>query len=674
MKRFLQIVVFTFFLITTFGIANNANASSVDLRGYAWNADKGVDGRTGGAGWINFNNTSTGSNTSSGVDYKVIYDQSSKKLTGYAWSEHYGYIQFGGNLSTGSSDSFPNSCSTNCDASITGDDTNGYKMTGYARLCFVYEGGCPASGTGTLRPQNERGGYDGWIALSDTNVDISYNKSKNAFVGKAWGGGSYSTKSGSYAEGIGWIGMEGLSCAVTLPANCIDDGVGAPVVTVTTSPANPVTYNSSLTTKMVTVSWTITNVPNGCTPTTTSTPTNSTWNTSIGTIAGDGTTTKVYSGGRDIFALSKNTTFKLSCTYSGKTGDASQIVEVYNPGDPQVTLKSTPSNVTYNNTTPVSIDFTVTKNPYGCTGKLERTMGGTTIVAQNNIAVPGDGTDATVYSSSTAGTSYTGTKAKNLTADATWKFTCTANTPPSMPAGEGSAEATTTVTVPDPTITLTAEDAVTHDTSVLSCDNGAKISYSYSTVQSGSCKAYINGVNTDTVWGSTTSLTGTTKTGSVTTNKGTQTGIINYSLQCNKVDGTAYTPVTAKLNRTCRAGAVSITSSNTCYQTGSAVQLTYMGSGVVSGTCTKSTNAFDPGWSGTINNTGFSSGYTIVGGTLANGTYTYSIGNCSEQSYPNKTPKISASVTFDVKTTCTTTNSGGGSSNRTGTGPIFKEQ
>lgn len=47
-------------------------------------------------GWINFNNTTTGSNTSSGVNYFVEFDRTTKTLHGYAWSENFGYIKFGG--------------------------------------------------------------------------------------------------------------------------------------------------------------------------------------------------------------------------------------------------------------------------------------------------------------------------------------------------------------------------------------------------------------------------------------------------------------------------------------------------------------------------------------------------------------------------------------------------
>ncbi len=62
-------------------------------------------------------------------------------------------------------------------------------MKGFARACSVFDQGC----SGSLKGPLDRGGWDGWISLSDTTgagkYGIILHTSNNKFGGFAWGGG-----------------------------------------------------------------------------------------------------------------------------------------------------------------------------------------------------------------------------------------------------------------------------------------------------------------------------------------------------------------------------------------------------------------------------------------------------------------------------------------------------
>lgn len=153
-----------------------ASAQTVELDGYAWSSN---------IGWISFN-CRTGGNNQSNIcgtsNYQVAVN--GNNLSGYAWSSNIGWIRFGG-LS-----GFPNGSGTNGNnARVTGAYPN-YQLNGWARACSVFQSNC----SGSLRPDHERGGWDGWISLRGTNYSIS-----TANYGSpqyAWG-----------SEVIGWIDM-----------------------------------------------------------------------------------------------------------------------------------------------------------------------------------------------------------------------------------------------------------------------------------------------------------------------------------------------------------------------------------------------------------------------------------------------------------------------------------
>ncbi len=644
MKSLFKIFAFAIFLF--FGITNLMSAATVDLKGYAWGADNNP---FGGVGWINFNNTSTGTNTAvSNTEYKVTFDRTSWELVGYAWSENYGYIRFGG-FDDSEFPSAKTACQSNpknqstdgpCNVHLVADGA-GYKLVGYARYCFVYQSGC----SGSLRPNSELGGYDGWIGFKGTSFGVSYSTSDNAFKGFAWGGGHSSTSNANYGEGSGWIKMNpangGISCAVAAGADCIDDN-DKPKVTITASP-NPVSHNGD-----VTLSWTVTNIPNGCTATTSSSPSNSTWN------AYTPTGSDIASGTLNVGKIAAATTFTLSCEYNSKKGTGDVEVKLSN-FTPQITL-SAPSSVTYGQS--ATLDYTVTNIPYGCSADLLRNGA----VIQSNINVTSDGTTTDVFEDSLT--------VNNMTTTSNWELKCTDNTPPS-PSRVGSATAKTTVVVPTPTVTFSVKDTSTNSTSTIPCSNtGVTITYSTKDILAGSCRAMIDSNTSDPDWGASTSITenDSPTTHTVTTGAVTRTGNILYQLQCKKLDGNLWT-AGKMLSRSCSAGSLSVSAANACVTPSENIDINYVGSSLVSGSCQRS---WLSGNSAKINQSNFNLHYILPASNLTVGqTYTYTVSGCQESSNPNGTP-LSQSVNVDVQNTCGTNTTCTGT-RCAGKGPVFKE-
>ncbi len=621
--------------------AGDSTHKCVDMKGYAWGADNSP---FGGVGWINFNNTSTGSNTASSLGtnkYWVEFDRNTKELKGYAWSERYGYIRFGGF----SSSSFPSqsACqSSNCNAQLVQSGA-GYQLIGYARFCFVYQKGCD----GNIRTSSELGGFDGWIAFKVSSGGVSYGTSANKFSGFAWGGGSGDTTNQHFGEGAGWIKMDpsngGVSCVVSGQGNCLEDGADTPIVTLTAN-SNEVSYNGD-----VTLSWSITNIPNGCSSiATSSTPNNSTWNNY------KPSGTSIASGSKNIGTITGPTTFTISCTYNGKTGSADTLVTIKSY-TPVVTLTA-PSQVNYGDN--ATLNYTVTSIPYGCTAQLYKNES----VSGSAISITGDGTEAYTKSGSIT--------VNNLTLAANWKFQCTDSTSPS-PARIGSATAKTTVYVPTPILNLDVKSNDTGSTTTIPCSNtGVEITYSTKDVKSGSCYAAGN----SGVWDKNTNITENT----YPTNQTITTGSISYTpnvgglsfqLICKKTDGTEV-QTSRTLFKSCTPGNLSVTAAAACVTPSENININYVGSGFTSNSCSVSWKSSP---NNKINSGNFNLNYIEPASNKTVGqSYTYTVSGCQESAYPNNSP-VSQSTVVEVQNSCGTTTPCTGLRCNSGKGPTFKE-
>lgn len=181
----LSIVFISSFFITTPALAGTEH----NVYGWAWSST---------IGWIRFNNCTNPqvSNTCSGTNYGVSVTTDttgSGKIEGYAWSSNIGWIRFGGlDPSAGGGDRFPVT-TNNAQSDVLLLSNN--QVTGWARVCSVYESGC--SGALKSKPVGgtELGGWDGWISLKGnpgygiikSPLSISGATTISVLRGFAWG-------------------------------------------------------------------------------------------------------------------------------------------------------------------------------------------------------------------------------------------------------------------------------------------------------------------------------------------------------------------------------------------------------------------------------------------------------------------------------------------------------
>lgn len=150
---------FFFFLISVF--ASTASAASISVTGYAWSDT---------IGWIQFNPTYGG----------VTLDDATGDLNGYAWSDNIGWVSFDATDATHPSAKINNitTCGSSC----------------------VVSGWAKAIGA-------DNNGWDGWISMSGATPAYSVNLDKitGNFSGYAWG-----------SDVVGWISFSGAGYGVTI--------------------------------------------------------------------------------------------------------------------------------------------------------------------------------------------------------------------------------------------------------------------------------------------------------------------------------------------------------------------------------------------------------------------------------------------------------------------------
>jgi len=163
-------------ILFSFAPLSAVAGTSNNVSGYGWSSN---------IGWISLNNCSDpmNSSTCSGPDYGVNFPETDGAVTGYAWSSNIGWITF--------TDS--NCPSGACGSKITWTG-NTATVTGWARVCAVYQNGC----SGPLKTPDQRGEWDGYISLSGTGYGVVVNADKT-ISGFAWG-----------SDVVGWIKFRGL--------------------------------------------------------------------------------------------------------------------------------------------------------------------------------------------------------------------------------------------------------------------------------------------------------------------------------------------------------------------------------------------------------------------------------------------------------------------------------
>ena len=177
MRRKNKILLFLIIVILSvglfiYGALEKAAEGGPDVYGWAWSEN---------IGWLSFNCNNPELPEPRCVDsnYGVSLDNSTGELSGYAWA--------GGGIDTYSGTEGPTIGWIKMESVQL--DLNSYEVSGWARACSVFQGdNC----SGSLRPDSERGGWDGSIKLRGTAQDdspygVKLNPLTDEFEDWAWG-------------------------------------------------------------------------------------------------------------------------------------------------------------------------------------------------------------------------------------------------------------------------------------------------------------------------------------------------------------------------------------------------------------------------------------------------------------------------------------------------------
>lgn len=147
-------------------------AETLALSGYAWSdVPENSQSIANGAGWISF----------AGPGYGVSVDTVTGRFSGYAWSEHYGWLSFNDGTVSGSNN-LSGCPSGTCRAEM--NPSTG-ALSGWAKFL----NGSPT------------GSYDGWVKLG--TYGATYNFGTQEFTGYAWG-----------HDLVGWVSLRGATYGV----------------------------------------------------------------------------------------------------------------------------------------------------------------------------------------------------------------------------------------------------------------------------------------------------------------------------------------------------------------------------------------------------------------------------------------------------------------------------
>jgi hypothetical protein len=236
-KRKILLTLAIFFLVlgigsylkTQAGVGNNGS-------GWLWDASEdaniggrvctlGVDatdpackdGNESGVGWISMNSTncdSDGNGLSDATKYPCTAGQTVANyginvptgdgyITGYAWSENIGWIDFDpqNHCTTGTpavgqyqaaSCTPPVGSGCSVGVSIVGTPTS--SLTGCARIVGIAQESLSGNS----------GGWEGWLKMSGTGYGVTFDRGTKQFLGYAWNGEEAGSGS-NMAGGLGWV-------------------------------------------------------------------------------------------------------------------------------------------------------------------------------------------------------------------------------------------------------------------------------------------------------------------------------------------------------------------------------------------------------------------------------------------------------------------------------------
>lgn len=162
-------------------------------------------------------------------EYGAEIDNDTGEFSGYAWSEHIGWISFN-RADTGAPPESPYDGGGSFIAKV---DFDTKEVSGWMRAISV----CPPSSCDT---DDNEAGWDGWIKLRDSNYGVSWDMNAGSLGGWAWG-----------SDVVGWVDFSdvwvslggspiaGITCSETPCETWLQQGSLDPILTLTNTSSDP---------------------------------------------------------------------------------------------------------------------------------------------------------------------------------------------------------------------------------------------------------------------------------------------------------------------------------------------------------------------------------------------------------------------------------------------------
>lgn len=202
-KKTIRITIVS--ILAVFGLAFfvlQTRASVLDnVSGWLWGGseeaqDNIINGNETGVGAISMDSSDP---KAGGGPYSVAIDETGK-VSGYAWSENIGWIDFDPQDHCGLSTGYPAASCTPPSGSA-GVSRSGDNLTGWARVVGIAQ----ESAVGNA------GGWEGWLQMDNVKIaDDPDTPDKIELAGYAWNGETAGS-GGLYADGLGAVSFEKAS-------------------------------------------------------------------------------------------------------------------------------------------------------------------------------------------------------------------------------------------------------------------------------------------------------------------------------------------------------------------------------------------------------------------------------------------------------------------------------
>jgi hypothetical protein len=144
------------------------------------------NGRNTNVGWISMNNTNPEIIPQGSRSYSVTIPTTDGPVTGYAWSENLGYIDFAPHSGCPSSPKYPGACDAYPGSPSSNVARNGNNLVGWARIVDI----------SIAKAAGNSGGWSGWIKM---NPNVGGGVTIDPLTGEISGMAS------AGADELGWI-------------------------------------------------------------------------------------------------------------------------------------------------------------------------------------------------------------------------------------------------------------------------------------------------------------------------------------------------------------------------------------------------------------------------------------------------------------------------------------